>query len=230
MHLYVYPPEGKVRVSAPKSISDDVIEGFVTAKIGWIKVQQKKFKDQPRRIERRYVSGETIYVWGKQYCLLVKHDKKQNSIILAGDRAILNVRKGSTINNRISFVNEWYREDLKREIERRIGKWENATGLYCDSWQTKNMTTRWGTCNPETKKIWINLQLAKKPYRCLEYIILHELLHLKHRNHGKNFIDAMDNYMPNWRIIKKELNDKALDYYEENHNKCSAAGRNKNES
>ena len=215
LHLVVAPPEGKVRVSAPMHLSDESIAMFVRTKLGWIKKQQEKFKKQPRQTEREYVSGETLYVWGQQYFLRVDYSYKGNSLVLEGNEAILTVRKESTASQREAFVNEWYRALLKEKIETYLPKWEKITGLHCDSWQTKYMTTRWGTCNTNTGKIWLNLQLAKKPIECLEYVILHELAHLKVRNHSKEFVALMDQYMPYWREIKKLLNDLKLDYMEE---------------
>lgn len=215
LHLVVAPPEGKVRVSAPMHLSDESIAMFVRTKLGWIKKQQEKFKKQPRQTEREYVSGETLYVWGQQYFLRVDYSYKGNSLVLEGNEAILTVRKESTASQREAFVNEWYRALLKEKIETYLPKWEKITGLHCDSWQTKYMTTRWGTCNTNTGKIWLNLQLAKKPIECLEYVILHELTHLKVRNHSKEFVARMDQYMPYWREIKKLLNDLKLDYMEE---------------
>ena len=215
LHLVVAPPEGKVRVSAPMHLSDESIAMFIRTKLGWIKRQQEKFKKQPRQTEREYVSGETLYVWGQQYFLRVDYSYKGNSLVLEGNEAILTVRKESTASQREAFVNEWYRALLKEKIETYLPKWEKITGLHCDSWQTKYMTTRWGTCNTNTGKIWLNLQLAKKPIECLEYVILHELTHLKVRNHSKEFVALMDRYMPYWREIKKLLNDLKLDYMEE---------------
>ena len=212
IHLSVLPPDGKVRVSAPTTVSDESLEMFVRTKIGWIRKQQEKFENQPRQSERQYVSGETLYLWGKQYFLQVEYSYKGNSLMLDGDKAILTVRKESTVKQRENFVNEWYRERLKSKIERLLPKWENTTGLKCSSWQTKYMTTRWGTCNTQTRKIWLNLQLAKKPVECLEYVILHELAHTKVKNHGADFIAIMDKHMPYWRETKKKLNDFTLDY------------------
>lgn len=212
MHLYVKPPNGNLEVSAPITMTDDSIALFVRMKIGWIRKQQAKFDTQPRQSKRQYVSGETLYVFGKQYFLQVEYSNKGNSLVLSGDKAILTVRKESTVSQRETFVKEWYRGLLKEQITIYLPKWEKITGLYCNSWQTKYMTTRWGTCNTNTKKIWINLQLAKKPIECLEYVILHELAHLKVKNHGKNFTDILDAHMPYWKDIKKELNDSTLDY------------------
>ena len=212
MHLSVLPPDGRVRVSAPTQLTDEAITMFVRTKLGWIKKQQEKFQLQLRQSERQYVSGETLYVWGKQYFLQVEYSYKGNVLTLSGDKAILTVRKESSPKQRESFVNEWYRNLLKQEVAKYLPKWEKTTGLYCSSWQSKYMTTKWGTCNPTSKKIWLNLQLAKKPIECLEYVILHELAHLKAHNHGPEFTAILDQYMPYWREHKRRLNDSPLDY------------------
>ena len=212
MHLSVLPPDGRVRVSAPTQLTDEAITMFVRTKLGWIKKQQEKFQQQPRQSERQYVSGETLYVWGKQYFLQVEYSYKGNVLTLSGDKAILTVRKESSPTQRESFVNEWYRNLLKQEVAKYLPKWEKTTGLYCSSWQSKYMTTKWGTCNPTSKKIWLNLQLAKKPIECLEYVILHELAHLKVHNHGPEFTAILDQYMPYWREHNRRLNDSTLDY------------------
>ena len=212
LHLSVLPPDGKVRISAPQSMTDDAIIMFVRTKFGWIRKQQAKFEVQLRQSERDYVSGETLYVWGRQYFLQVEYSYKGNTLVLDGNRAILTVRKESTTKQRETFVNEWYRSLLKAEVEKCLPKWEKITGLYCSGWQSKYMTTRWGTCNTDTRKIWLNLQLAKKSIECLEYVILHELAHLKVKNHGAEFVAILDHYMPCWREVKKQLNDSTLDY------------------
>lgn len=217
MHLAVLPPDGRVRVSAPTQLTDEAITMFVRTKLGWIKKQQEKFQQQPRQSERQYVSGETLYVWGKQYFLQVEYSYKGNALILSGDKAILTVRKESSPKQRGSFVNEWYRSLLKQEAAKYLPKWEKTTGLYCSSWQSKYMTTKWGTCNPTSKKIWLNIQLAKKPIECLEYVILHELAHLKVHNHGPEFTAILDQYMPYWRDHRRRLNDSTLDYLPSQH-------------
>lgn len=213
MHLYVKPPNGNVVVSAPLTMSDEAIERFVRTKASWIKKQVAKFDNQPRQSEREYVSGETLFVWGKQHYLKTEYGNK-NSLVLSGDRAVLTVRKESTAEQRDNFVRVWYRELLKAEVVRLLPKWEKITGLKAASWQTKYMTTRWGTCNTKTGKIWVNLQLAKKTPECLEYVILHELVHLVERNHNERFVSLMDKYMPMWREVKVTLNGQTLDYME----------------
>lgn len=210
MHLYVKPPDGIVSVSAPMRMSNIAIERFVRSKIDWVKTQRDKFAQQPRQTPRQYVSGETLYLWGRQYFLQVDYGGRY-SMTLSGDSAMLTVRIGSTAAQRESFVREWYREQLKEEVTRALPKWETATGLKSDSWQTKYMTSKWGTCNISKRKIWLNLQLAQKPIECLEYIILHELAHLKIRNHNAAFAALLDKHMPFWREVKRRLNDQTLD-------------------
>ena len=216
LHLSVLPPYGKVRVSSPMHLSDESISMFVRTKLGWIKKQKEKFDIQPRQSERQYVSGETLYVFGQQYFLRVEYSYKGNSLVLSGNDAILTVRKESTVKQRESYVNKWYRELLKEKISLYLPKWEKTTGLHCDSWRTKYMTTRWGTCNIEKKRLWFNLQLAKKPLECLEYVILHELAHLKEKTHNKDFVAILDSYMPNWSEVKSKLNNSTLDFLKEN--------------
>lgn len=211
LRLVVAPPDGRVRVSAPLYLSDDSIKRFVSDKVDWIKKQQEKFGDKPRQADRKYASGETLYVLGQPYFLRVDHKEKSNSLVLSGNEALLNVKKESTAAQREAFLNEWYRALLKEKIEIYLPKWEEITGLHPDSCQIKNMTTRWGTCNVSARRIWLNLQLAKKPPECLEYVILHELTHLKVYNHGKDFAAIMDRYMPDWREIRKRLNDLVID-------------------
>lgn len=213
MHLYVKPPNGNVVVSAPLTMSDEAIERFVRTKASWIKKQVAKFDNQPRQSEREYVSGETLFVWGKRHYIQTEYGNK-NSLVLSGDRAVLTARKESTAEHRENFVREWYRELLKAEIARLLPKWEKATGLKATGWQTKYMTTRWGTCNTKTGKIWLNLQLAKKTPECLEYVILHELVHLVEKTHNERFVSLMDKYMPMWREVKTTLNGQTLDYME----------------
>lgn len=207
MHLYVKPPHGKVTVSAPLSVSDEVIERFLHAKTDWIKEKIAKFGSRPqvRQPEWGYLSGETLHVWGGQHYIKIEYGNK-NFLVLLGDTAVFTVRKESTTEQREKFVREWYRELLKAEIARQLPKWEKITGLKATSWQTKHMTTRWGTCNTKTGKIWLNLQLAKEPPKCLEYVILHELIHLTEKSHSKRFVLLMDKYMPMWREVKAALN------------------------
>lgn len=206
MYLAVKPPDGQVVISAPISMPDEAIEKFVKERAEWILKQRKRFEGQWPKEERKYVSGEPLYVWGKKYVLDCRENGKRNSFMLCGDRAVLNMRWGSTAEQREHFIREQYRSMLKEAVEKLLPKWEAITGLYCDSWQTKYMKTRWGTCNTVKKRIWFNVALAEKPPECLEYVILHELTHIRIKNHGPEFKAAMEQYMPEWKEVKKRLN------------------------
>mgnify|MGYP001028457763 CR=1 FL=1 len=215
MHLQVKPPDGHVVISAPLSMSDKAIEMYARTNLSWVKKQMEKFQEQPRSSKRQYVSGETMYIWGKQYFLTFISDAQKNVFEIVGNKVFLRMRENSSVKQRESYVREQYRTMLKSEIEHLLPKWEQITGLYCESWQTKYMVTRWGTCNTDKKRLWFNLQLIHKPVECLEYVILHELIHLRERTHNEVFTAYMDLYMQNWREIRKQLNDSMLDFYDE---------------
>ena len=215
MHLYVKPPLGKVSVSAPIVVSEKSIENFVRLNLGWIKKQQEKYINQPRKTERQYISGETYYIWNKQYFLEFQPSNRRYFKI-EGNKILLGMKQESTVQQREKFVREEYRKILSDQLIRLVPKWEAITGLECDTWNTKYMLTRWGSCNSEAKRIWINLQMAEKPLECLEYVILHELVHLKVRNHGAEFVCEMDNFMPDWKERKTLLNSQILDSFSSN--------------
>lgn len=211
-HLYVKPPDGHVSVSAPLAMKDKAVELFIRTNIDWIKKQIRRFHEQPRADKRQYVSGETLYLWGKQYFLQFEPSTRKNALVFEGKRAILRMRAASTVQQRERYVREQYREALKKEIRRLLPKWEQTTGLRAAEWRTKYMTTKWGICKAEAGRLWFNVQLAEKPPTCLEYVILHELLHLVERRHNERFVAQMDKYMPRWQEIRKVLNEARLDW------------------
>lgn len=214
MHLSVLPPHGKVRVSAPLDTKDETIQIFIAKKISWIRKQIEKFEDQPRQTEREYVSGESHYVWGRRYRLEIRHNHV-NSVGIKGNKLILTVRKASTTRQRENVLTEWYREQLKKKLPELVANWEKIIGVRAESVRVKNMQTRWGTCNVKDKRIWINLQLAKKPIKCLEYVVVHELVHFLEKKHNSTFIGYMDKFLPDWRVTKDELNSFIMDRYME---------------
>lgn len=215
MHLYVLPPMGKVRISAPIKASDESIKLFAIAKVAWIKKQIEKYENQPRQSEREYVSGESHYIWGRRYKLEVRYSNIANNVEIKTNKLILTVRESSSQSQRENVMNEWYRAELKEKLPLIIEKWEDIIGVKVNSFGVKNMVTRWGTCNVKDKRIWINLQLAKKPIKCLDYIVVHELAHLLEKNHTPVFLDYMDKFLPDWRITKDELNSFIMDRYVE---------------
>lgn len=213
IHLSVLPPLGRVRISAPIGTNDETIKLFAIKKIGWIKKQIQKYKNQPRQSEREYVSGESHYLWGRRYRLELKYTKKANKVETKGSKLVLTVREASTQEQREKIMNEWYRAELKAKLPALIEKWEKIIGVKINDFGVKNMRTKWGTCNVKDKRIWINLQLAKKPVACLEYIVVHELVHLLEKNHTPVFIEYMDKFLPGWRVTKDELNGFIMDKY-----------------
>lgn len=214
MYLRVQPLTDEVVISAPLRLDEAVIAAFARTHLDFIRRAQEKFRSQPRAAKRQYVSGETLYIWGKPYDLLFRADVRHNGFSIQGQQVILSMRAESTVAQRQAYVREQYRQLLKEELSKRLPLWEKKTGLYCQEWRTKYMRTRWGTCNVVKKRIWFNVQLAEKPLQCLDYIILHELSHFVSCRHDAVFKAHLDKYMPAWRDIRRELNERQLDYYE----------------
>ena len=207
MHLAVYPPHGRIRLAAPKNTDSEVIRLFAISKLSWIKKHVKNFKEQARETPRDYVSGESHYFQGKRYLLQVIEQSAWTKIEIKGTKTIqLYLKSGTTKEQRAKMMKEWYRKHLKEQLPELIEKWESITGAKADKWGVKQMKTKWGSCNTDDKRIWINLELAKKPLICLEYIVLHELVHLLERNHNDKFVAHMNTFMPKWRLHRDELN------------------------
>jgi len=208
IHLSVHPPNGRVRIAAPITMNNEAIRIFAISKLSWIKKQQAKFQEQERQSKREYVSGESHYYQGRRYLLNVVYTNKRQRVEIRKNNQIdLYVREGSTVEQREKVMMEWYRSELKKQIPDLIAKWEEKIGVKVDFWGVKLMKTKWGTCNPKAKRIWVNLELAKKNPRCLEYIVVHEMIHLREGYHNERFYVYMEQFMPNWKEIKSELND-----------------------
>ena len=186
MHLYVKPPYGHVVISAPLRVPNKAIELFARSNLPWVRRQIKRFQEQPRAAKRQYVSGETVYLWGVAYGLVVIEAAKPACKIM-GDKILLYLPKKSSVAWREKFMREVYRAELIKKAAMLMPKWEQITGLKAREWRTKYMKTRWGTCNIIAKRIWLNVQLAEKPPVCLEYVILHELTHLIEKHHNARF-------------------------------------------
>lgn len=207
MHLAVYPPTGRVRIAAPLRINDEAVRLFAISKIAWIRKQQRNFEAQDRQPPRQYVERESHYFQGKRYLLrVIEKDAAPHVVLKAKTYIELYVRPDASTEQRQSILNEWYRTELKKQIQPLVDKWQEKIGVLVDDWQVKQMKTKWGTCNIEKKRIWINLELAKKPIQCLEYIVVHEMIHLLERHHNDRFLSLMENYMPQWKFYKEELN------------------------
>jgi len=213
LHLSVNPPDGRVRIATPIHIDDEAVRLFAVSKLPWIRKQQRKFENQPRQSEREFVSGESHYFNGERYLLNVIYRKGNAKVVIRNKTYMdLYVRENSNQEQHRRVVTEWYRKQLKTKIPDLIDKWQETIGVTLKGWGVRQMKTRWGTCNIEERRIWLNLELAKKPDLCLEYVIVHELVHLLERKHNDRFVELMDEFMPNWRLYRDELNQFPLKY------------------
>jgi predicted metal-dependent hydrolase len=206
VHLSVYPPAGRVRISAPKRMSLDTIRVFAISKLDWIKQQQAKLRGQERETPREYLDRESHYVWGKRYLLTVTESGAPPAIELKHRRMVLRVRPGTGPEKREALVEEWYREQLKEAVPPLLERWEPLLGVKANRWFVQRMKTKWGSCNHRSGTIRLNTELAKKPPACLEYIVVHELVHLLEPTHNARFLALMDRFMPNWQFHREELN------------------------
>lgn len=211
LHLGVYPPQGRVRVAAPLVISDEAVRLAVIDKLGWIKRQKAKFAEQPRQSQREMVNGESHYFLGQRYRLRVHEFDAPARVAVRGIASLdLFVRPGASAAQREAVLLRWYREQLKALIPPLLEKWQPIIGVQVKHWGIKKMKTKWGSCNPMAQRVWLNLELAKKPVLCLEYIVVHELVHLLERNHSDRFTALVDGFMPNWRVCRDTLNSGVL--------------------
>ena len=211
LHLGVYPPHGRVRVAAPLAVSDDAVRLAVIGKLGWIKRQRAKFEAQPRQSQREMVNGESHYFFGQRYRLRITEHQGTGKVVLRNKATIdLYVRADTSVEQREGVLLRWYREQLKSLIPPLLEKWQPIIGVQAAAWGIKKMKTKWGSCNVNAGRIWLNLELAKKPVQCLEYIVVHELVHLLERHHNDRFTGLMDTYMPTWRGHRDELNSTML--------------------
>jgi predicted metal-dependent hydrolase len=214
VHLSVHPPTGRVRVAAPIRMKLDTIRVYVISKIDWIKKHQKKMQEQERETPREYLDRESHYVWGKRYLLKVIEANQVPTVELKHTQILVTVRPGSGLNKREIIVSAWYRDEVRRAAAPLIEKWEKQLGVKSAKCYVQRMKTKWGSCNPHTRSIRLNSDLAKKPSACLEYIVVHELVHLLEPSHNARFISFMDKFMPNWKHLRDELNRSPLSHVE----------------
>lgn len=206
VHLSVYPPNGRVRIAAPARMSLDTIRVFAISKLGWIKQQQKKLREQERETPREYLNRESHYLWGKRYLLTVQEKDRTPSIELRHRRILLSVRPGASEERKQEIFEVWHREQLKQAVLPLLAKWQPSMGVTVSRVFVQRMKTKWGSCNPTARHIRLNTELAKKPPECLEYIVVHELAHLIEPTHTQRFIALMDRFMPKWKFYRQVLN------------------------
>ena len=214
VHLSVYPPYGKVKVAAPSRMSIENIKIYTISKLGWIKEQQKKFKSQIRESKREYLTKESHYYLGQRYMLKINEINSAPSVILRHKTIELYIRPQTSKLKMHLVLEDWYRSELKLIIQELITKWEKKIGVKSESFGIRKMKTKWGSCNTDTKSVLLNLELAKKPYQCIEYIVVHELVHLLERRHNDRFITLMNRFLPEWKQLKNDLNRLPISHFE----------------
>lgn len=206
IHLSVYPPTGRVRISAPSRIKLDTIRLYAVSKLQWIRKQQKKLTSQDRETPRDYISRESHYFMGKRYLLKITETDAKQTVVLRHREIELIVKKNADLKQKQKLLEDWYRNRLRHIAGSYIAFWEKQMNLKVAEFGIKKMRTKWGSCNREARRIWLNLELAKKPKECLEYIVVHEMVHVIERNHGTRFVALMDQFLPQWRQYKDDLN------------------------
>lgn len=215
LHLGVYPPAGRVRVSAPLRVDDEAVRLAVITRLAWIRKRQRAFEEQARQSKREMLTGESHFAWGQRYRLEVRDTSGRPSIRLEpGHRLALAARPDVGPAERRAVLERWYRRALKAEIPDLIAKWQPVIAVRLEEWGVKRMKTKWGSCNPTAKRIWLNLELAKKPPECLEYVLVHEMVHLLEPSHNERFRALMSEFLPRWRSFREELNRAPLAHEE----------------
>ena len=215
LHLSVHPPEGRVRVSAPSRIDDEAVRLAVVSKLPWIRRHRKTFAEQPRQSRREMVSGESHYFRGHRYLLRVEEHNGPNRVSRNGNSDLtMRVRPGADRDKREQVLNGWYRRHMKSLVPDLIARWEPVLDVRVADWGIKKMKTRWGSCNIRDRRVWLNLDLAKKPPQCLEYVLVHEMVHLLERHHNERFKSFMDQFFPQWRLCRDRLNQEPLAHEE----------------
>lgn len=210
LHIGVYPPQGRVRVAAPLRLDDDAVRLALVQRLSWIKRQRQQHKNADRQSQREMVSGESHYVWGNRYRLKIVDRPGKAHVEMESDRLILYVPTGIAIDQRRQLLEKWYRQQLRAVLPCLVVEWESKIGVKVARWTIRRMKTKWGSCNPTTGHVLLNVELAKKHPDSLEYIVVHEMVHILERGHGKRFKALMDSFIPDWRARREQLNNSPL--------------------
>lgn len=207
LHLGVYPPDGQVRLVVPLRVHDEAARRMVLDQLDWIKRHQARLLARPRPPARELVSGECHPVLGQSFRLeVIYHSQRTGRVALNAGTLELRVPLGASTAQRERVLQHWYRHQLTLLIPPLAEKWSRALGVQAAEWRVKQMKTKWGTCNIKARRIWLNLELARRPLHCVEYVVVHELAHLIERRHDARFKAVLDRHCPQWRAYRKELN------------------------
>lgn len=206
VHLSVLPPDGRVRLSAPKRMKTDVLRAYALTRLPWIRQQQRKIVGQPRETRREFISRESHFVWGER-CLLKIVEKDEAPRVTRKHKTLtLQVRPGTDRDRRGDLLASWYRQQIREQVGVLVGDWERRLGVQMNQLFVQHMRTRWGSCNAGKRNIRLNTELAKKPPECLEYILVHELIHMIEPSHNERFVKQMTKALPDWRSRRETLN------------------------
>lgn len=214
MHLGVYPPQGRIRVAAPFKMDDESVRLFIISKIPWVRKQKIKFEKQQRQTKRDFISGESHYFLGNRYRLNVITSEESPKVEIRRKTHIdLYIKPKMSREQKEKILEDFYRAELRKHIPLLLEKWKKIIGVNVNEVCIKKMKTKWGTCNSESGRIWVNLELAKNPIRCLEYILVHEMTHFKEKTHSDRFFNLIDLFMPQWSQYRDELNNSVLGFF-----------------
>lgn len=206
LHLSVHPPDGRVTVSSPDFYDLEKVKIYLATKLSWIKKEQRKMQEQEREAEKMFITRESHQFLGRRYLLRIV-EANRPKVVRKHSELELHAVPGATAEQKRKTLYNWYKKELEKVILKYLSKYLKIMNLQLDSFGIRKMRTKWGSCVTENKRIWFNIELAKKPEACIEYIVVHELVHLVERHHNKNFVILMDKYLVNWRVQKKFLNE-----------------------
>ncbi|MCG2633990.1 MAG: M48 family metallopeptidase [Gammaproteobacteria bacterium] len=206
-YLRVCPPEGRVRASVPLRMDETAVRQLITERAGWIRCQRARLQARPPAVINQWLSGESHRFQGQVFEFELWERSGSAEVVKQGSKIQLGIRPNATIKQREAAMNEWYRTELKRVLPGLISRWQTTVGEVVSDWGVKRMKTRWGSCNPRARRIWLNLDLIKHPPESLEYVVVHEMIHLLERSHNARFYALMDRYLPDWRLRRDHLND-----------------------
>jgi predicted metal-dependent hydrolase len=212
LYLSVYPPTGRIRISAPRRMDLETIRVYAISKLAWIRKQQTKLRQQERESARDFVNRESPYYLGERYLLRVSETDSPSKVMLDHSTIEMRFRPKTDTEKRRKLLDEWYRLRFKEIIPAMIQKWESKLSVSVKEFGVKKMKTKWGSCNQRAGRIWLNLELVKKPRHCIEYVLVHEMVHLLERKHGERFTSYMDQALPLWPSSKQELNKLPLSH------------------
>lgn len=210
LHLGVYPPDGRVRIAAPERMPMDAIRLFAIGKLPWIRRQQTRLRTQPRDVQPEYIERESHYLWGRRYLLRIVEADSAPAVRVRARTLDLRVRPGTSGAQRGEIMQAWYRGQLRQAVEPLLEKWQPLLRVKARRIHVQLMKTKWGGCNPNLRSVRLNTELARKPPECLEYILVHELAHLREASHGPRFIALLDGALPQWREVRDVLNQLPL--------------------